>query len=557
MEASPEKPPEIVMIEYRKDWIFDSAQREAPILTDHATKYVQWNLNQPGSLISDDCWGSAGDDDYYYGWNDKHWGSNGVGTEKGRVARGPKADVCGVQSAVDEYPYTVDVSWDGEACAGGDYRVVSDPFHIWDDSVMRDAQTLFELHTGGKKVKGRKSLFALSASATGKANLFYPEIDSDPVDYAIAPEAITLGDLGQLGSDGVLYKALGDGETRDVTPKANGKRYYTFSQPGTTKHRLRIIVNGTCPLQPDRVVTCATNYWVGQRLEFTPMWIPALTGLASKIVQWEFGGNFVNDSWQHSIVVGGDPPTTYYYGSVNYTNNPALLTQENTHAWWVSGDQEYHAHIGEHVTFNNGQQAVVTEMGKFKMNRPIYKSFDPCYLIQVNNFPCLFLNPDESVLALGSLASGGYCRFEVFFTNCPNDAHTAYTQLGSTYRKSGNDDPVTSNGQYWLDNIEFGGGTYNVYQNIGHVKQYDYPGILRKTPSSEVTEDFKTYIRFKPGDESNEDNIWITLGIVTWGWDAKATLSNGVWIINRFAPTSPTWVVDDQFPIWTNILHNY
>ena len=286
MEASPEKPPEIVMIEYRKDWIFDSAQREAPILTDHATKHVQWNLNQPGLRTSDDCWGSAGDDDYYYGWNDKHWGSNGVGTEKGRVARGPKADVCGVEGAVDEYPYTVDVSWDGEACEGGDYRVVSDPFHIWDDSVMRDAQTLFELHTGGKKVKGRKSLFALSASATGHANLFYPEIDSDPVDYAIAPEAITLGDLGQLGSDGVLYKALGDGETHDVTPKVGASRYYTFNvnPPQRVHLELRSVLLGGNNILRD---ADGANY-------SKPHWTNGVSGPVRSHPTLYVSGNFVD-----------------------------------------------------------------------------------------------------------------------------------------------------------------------------------------------------------------------------------------------------------------------
>ena len=44
----------------------------------------------------------------------------------------------------------------------------------------------------------------------------------------IPSASITLGEEGQLGSDGALYAALPDGTTVDVTPTVSGNSFCTF-----------------------------------------------------------------------------------------------------------------------------------------------------------------------------------------------------------------------------------------------------------------------------------------------------------------------------------------
>jgi len=322
------------------------------------------------------------------------------------------------------------------------------------------------------------------------------------------------------------------------------------------KHKLRIVVNGTCPLQPDRLVTCATNYWVGQRLEFTPMWIPALSGIASKIVQWEFGGNFVNDTWQRFIVVGTDPIIIDYYGAVTYSNNPALLTQENTHAWWVSGDQEYHAHIGQHLTFNNGQQVAVTEMGKFKMQRPRLISKNMCQDLSELNLPfdvpireCLFVSETSGGVSLGEF-NGGYARFWASFLSRPGDKFVE-TQIVNSYRQWGANAPLDSGTNWWFDGEgeKFGGKSLAGEDGVGIIQQTDkYPRIPKDEPEYHLRDIFKTYMRYRPQEAGS---IFVTLGRVDWSWSVDGQFANGQW--SDPAPGSisaPTWHEDEGFPDW-------
>lgn len=525
------KPTEIVTIHYHKNWkyLHITLWIGGYPLTADETEQIQWDAGKPGSWTWDECFGDTFGDDYYYIWGDGYWGANGVGTQTGNLDRGHRGEVCGVKVPDLVAPYTAP-SWPGEYCKGRAIRVwyLGDLGVLQTAVVSRDAQTLYELHTGGKKGTGSKKLFVLTAGAVGQANFFYPE-KAAPVTYPIANTAIALGDLGKLGSDGRLYKVLGDGETHDVTPKVVGSKYYTFSQPGVSKHRLWIMVNGTCPLQQDRVVTCA-KYCVGQRLDFTPMWTPEVPGIASKTVQWEFGGNFVNDSSQHSTISQSEPPTIEYYGSVNYFKNPALLTQESTHAWWVSGkyvpSEEYHAHIGENLTFDNGQQVVVTTIGKFNMFRPkpVNYTLTNTFRIKVRHGHVYGSDP-----GLGDKL-GAYDPPEYYVSvDSTFDGDAAITQLINGYATNECPFVFSTGGSNQLDLAEFPqiqGWKFQTpvtalapTDSMLHFGDGQNLECVGKTAEGL---EFVDYIRFKP---VGEESIYVTIGKVNWGLEGSTDYS--------------------------------
>ncbi len=262
-EAVPEKPPEVVLIDYHKDWDYSGDSLNS---TEDATEHIQWERHKAGTWTLADCWGDPLSDDYYFGWNDAEWDAEGEGTFDSTVNRGHKAEVCGLKSNLTQDPYSDSGSWPGETCSGADSRFfIGETYDVYTQVVDRKARTSYELHTGGKKVSGRKSLFVLSGSVSGIGNLFYPELDYDPLSYPIANDTIMLGDLGKLGSDGLLYKALGDGETHDVTPKVAGRRYYTYGQPGLVKHKLVHLTQCTALSNPDNT---RTTIGVGEYVSF-------------------------------------------------------------------------------------------------------------------------------------------------------------------------------------------------------------------------------------------------------------------------------------------------
>ena len=77
--------------------------------------------------------------------------------------------------------------------------------------------------------------------------------------------------------------------------------------------------------------------------------------------------------------------------SDNYFMNPFQVTNENTHAWWVSGGnvfpgEKYQAHIGMDLVFANGQNAVVTSKGLFNMYRPSLVNWTQDVQVIVTNY---------------------------------------------------------------------------------------------------------------------------------------------------------------------------
>ena len=203
----------------------------------------------------------------------------------------------------------------------------------------RTAETVMKLFTGGKAVSKRKNLFMLSASAwrtegmTLKPNLLndtcYWEWDLPPIwgpTKQVNSTDIEI-DGKPLGSDGIRWRTYADNDTRDVTPRVKNEDYYTFNEPTPPKYKLYVEAN-THILWQDHINPLA-KFCVGQYVNFTPAWNPPLSdGTVESPVKWVLGGTYVNIK----------APSPYSDGCQDYyTNNPALLQAETTHAWWIDG----------------------------------------------------------------------------------------------------------------------------------------------------------------------------------------------------------------------------
>jgi hypothetical protein len=125
----------------------------------------------------------------------------------------------------------------------------------------------------------------------------------------------------------------------------------------------------------------------------------------------------------------------------------------------------------------------------------------------------------------------------------PYFGSTAWTQLAKVYgywhRGTG------TRGQYWLDNVEFPTGTSGFQTNTANTgtstNLFGDAPTVGAFLNIRVTENFKTYLRFSP-----PGGIWVTLGIVNWGWGA--TNQNGVLLPPSV--TVPKYSDSVEFPIW-------
>jgi hypothetical protein len=70
--------------------------------------------------------------------------------------------------------------------------------------------------------------------------------------------------------------------------------------------------------------------------------------------------------------------------------------------------------------------------------------------------------------------------------------------------------------------------------------------VIKASPCP-FTDSFQTYLEFKP---DGPNNIWVTLGIVTWGWGGTETSG----VLTSSSTNQPTYSNSDQFPVWLQTL---
>jgi hypothetical protein len=481
--------------------------------------------------------------------------------------------VCGYTSAVDP----PSVEWMEQSASGG--TLPEECGASWGEASSRQVR----LFTGGKGLRQSQGLFDLSAALTVES-----VVDADVTDWnvfhtggglmlpglppvAVPPQQISLGALGTLGSDGNLWTLQPNDLETIITPEAPVTSFEGQPPPGpplptAQKYRLYILANGT-PLAEDYVAPQA-KYCVGQYLGFSPMWRPVVPpGISNQAVQWNFDGNYVNDSWQ---LCTNNPafPVPIYYGSVNYTNNPAMLTNQNTHAWWVSGGfespDEYTASLTNKLSFSNGQTVTLSRTGLFDMSRPKIFRLVPwtntCVVLNTNNPSLIYLGVGGK-----EVWESGAMRWELYFKVPQAEVflgNVAYTQLvqgdfdynvsylGVTIWLS-----ESTDGEYWLDNREeyLTKPVINSSTTMQWFHFMDGPSLSAPFLSfADEMDLFKTYVRYKPGTAGS---IYITLGRIDWGWHGQAEGTPwSLTISNIFSPVLDT--SDQAFPCYATTYYN-
>jgi hypothetical protein len=219
------------------------------------------------------------------------------------------------------------------------------------------------------------------------------------------------------------------------------------------------------------------------------------------------------------------------------TNNPAPV-------WWYSGGYKY-LWCNVNCRFSNGQTAAVIGEGNLSIFRPSVQ-----FLAGSPAAPMLA----DGFLELGNVDNISNMTFAAQVTSKTNFPGLAnWTQL--------NERAVTlpfdsTYGEYWLDNDQFynnGVGAFPASTTVntnGVVFFSDNPGINDVGVDYEsVTDGFETYLIFKP---NGNNNIWVTLGIVNWGWSATQL----AWVITSSSVTNATYTNSDAFATWLHTAHN-
>lgn len=528
----PSKNPEVVVIHYHKTWDYKFIKESklgGSKLTDDDTIDILWNRKEPGHWIWDSCYGNASRDDFYYEWSKGLWDENNVGTQTGNADRGTKGGVCGVQVTgwVDSY---TPPGWGGQFCDGEEPRSSEDQSSKFTEQVKRNALTRYELHTGGKKMSGRKSLFVLSGSATGIGNLFYPEADNNPRSYTIANNAIVLGDLGKLGSDGLLYKALGDGETYDVTPKVAGRRYYTYSQPGQSKHTPHIDASG------HNLDNETPEFCVGEPVVFNFAFYEPIS-YVDLVGQWRIPDKFVNESFQYSSTCA------------SYKKNDDLLKNTSSTACWFVNGNGGTVSLGASLKFANGQMVSLAVIGKVIVYRPRIwlQPFNPGE--DDRYYTLSYENPLSCKLKLGEddESGEGTMRFTVNINSkYPGDIGLTQLIIANYVNPAYNFSSERCDGSEFYSGPNGVVGRSNPDIPTGLVGLSDGPSSIWTSPNW-VDLSCRDFVRFRPNG-----GIWVTLGIATWETVGAAQTILGDWYITDDQTTGPDGPDDsDEFPIWT------
>jgi hypothetical protein len=412
----------------------------------------------------------------------------------------------------------------------------------------REAQTTLKLSTGGRKAVQRNNLFAFQGEAFEILNRKALPPYDPPTKRPIPNEQVTIGALGTLGADGRLYKALPDNATYDVTPKVS-MDFYAFSL-NQQKHTLHIAANDQ-PLANDRVAPNA-KFCVGQKINLTSYMMPSIDAVVSDIqAQWFPPNLFVNyiENWPH--------------GAKKYLREWNLLLAKDTSLWWVNGGEKS-PRCDWTLAFSNGQTAKIAANGKMHVHRPAVVAFTPVppFYATISEEkhtmgrPWLLLGDESGVDGSMNFSVQVYSLFH---------GTIRWTQLINQYRYR---DEVTgfwtknTGGEYWADGGEFYVpdvlSTEIPADSTGLLPFGDGPGNPVGISTVTAVDTFKTYLRFRP---FGEDNIWVTLRLVEWSWDAQATNPRGLpycdipssWTITRSIIPGPTCADETEFPFWPNV----
>lgn len=430
----------------------------------------------------------------------------------------------------------------------------------------RTANTTIKLQTGGKADSHKRNLWRLNGSATaiqyvkaqpGQQGDFMGAFNT--VGTSVPMPEIRI-DGKALGSDGNLWRTYANNTTVDVTPRAKGKDFYTFTvEP--TKHIPEIIANGI------NLSTNRPEFCVGQRVTFTLNGLP-LDQIQNMVGMWNLPAKFVNERWQRYL--WGENGERIYYGSVNYLINDLLLANTNQTSCWFVNKPGDHVSVGMNLQFNNGQHVSVAANGDISVYRPKKIAFN---VISAGTPTC---NDGEGWIGMhwdGMVELKGL-QFNATVESAKFSGKVNWQQLDkrTVFTSNPADYFVHSTfGSYWLDNSLF----YNTQGldndpnpqpahedvgpgNIATVDLSDNPGVGYRVSVTSISDSFKTYLVFNPNPD-DPSNIWVTLGRADWGWSADAAVNflgiGGASLVNS-STSPPVYTDTDEFPDWSSVIHN-
>lgn len=187
-------------------------------------------------------------------------------------------------------------------------------------------------------------------------------------------------------------------------------------------------------------------------------------------------------------------------------------------------------------------QESIVRQGRFNVYRPT-TSFVPI----IDGPPQLLLKTNyPSLLTLG-LNRINDMSFQHFVqSDFPGLA--GYTQLCDGFSENALKSQYTDGDE--LDNRVWANGNQNIEEEPSFF--YDSPSVTLASHVN-MSWSFKTYLRFKP---DGDDNIFVTLRLVTWSVDAEADF-NGTWSLLSGSSTSgPDDSNNNAFPKWSNVFYN-
>ena len=425
--------------------------------------------------------------------------------------------------------------------------------------------TAQDLQPGGKAAAYRQSVLGLGVTATMMTQLGNPSQTAAAVPY----NQITV--MNQpLGNDNNLFVVERDGVRVAMPVQVAGAPSFTDNVI-PTKYIPVITANGVA-LDPNTANSNAV-FSVGQQVTFSYSWSPNLPpSVQTCNSTWALGGNFVSASNQ--------PPT----GSPIYTNDPTLLTNQTVSAWWTSGGTNstgtvYTVTLTNILTFANGNPPQTNmAQGRFAMLRPTltnYAARSPGIgVFLVTNAIKMFTNGiwQTNIVSVPFLLCRPAALFGTWISSQKFDGVAGVTQLISGKETNASFSEIISgtnlDGSEFYSNRNYGAmlpvlagiavGPPMTSNNLAAL--IDDPGIPC-VGSTGVNLNFTDYVRFKPNAGNPDNNLFVTLGTVSWHVYGSANTNssnptNYTIIGTTSTSIDPTPSSSDGFPIWKNITTN-
>ncbi|HIG30625.1 MAG TPA: hypothetical protein EYQ50_23625 [Verrucomicrobiales bacterium] len=487
------------------------------------------------SVYWDSIAGGSGSEDHYFSiYSNGSYGADQLDCSKDWVwnasnpSSGTETTSCGGPS-----PTTVSdpLPWKSQHCS---VFVVTTYPNGDKDTWVRSADSTLKLHTNGVPGSTSQSIFRFNVTADYINNSTWNGYTSNPASSSVSKNLISIQGQSADAATGQIYLKFSDNSTVTITPSVSNS-FYTFSAYNIVKHELRIKVNGTTLEQDQSNVT----FPAGQKLYFVSNWSPALS-TTSEDTFWLPTGSYVNKITDPF----GDPSPIYQHDS-------ALNNAATTQGWYYSSSASQLISVSKDVTLSNGQV----------INGVVGKGYIGLY-------------KPAAQLAVGPAPTPSFHTWYSYFNSKINLGLTGVHPNPNTSMNYTINVPSTYAGKFiitqlcQLDYNILPGWSFTEWKLDGNTDEYSGPYTVQADPTNtggfqdqpqmnaaagtplRVKGNFKDYIRYRPSAGISTDNIYVTLGIVTWSCHGETDSTDAI-ITNTI--TGPSNVsASSSFPTWTN-----